>query len=531
MEPRIYFVCSHAEPAIHFGAFNEPLKEKFTVLNYSTEPAIEIFNKNVKVIEFNPLGLDLQNEGVQIQLAQEIAKTCSKAQIVITDVGDLFSVHIGQAFAHLETRPKFLCYYENPDDYVPGGYSQTAAEVIKLSDGVLFANVNLIGKQLRQDEHRVIDLGSTPCFGIGYSPTLESCQENWRDNLMCSLGGVLEKINKISKEILVVGGAGFIGSHVNKMLNRAGYRTIILDNLSRGYREAVQQGTFIEGDLADTALLDKIFTFNSIRAVIHLAALMDVGESVKEPAKYYLNNVSHTLNLLHAMVRHGVKTFIFSSTSAIFGNPLTHQFINEEHPCNPISPYGETKLMVEKMLRDFDTAYGLKYCCLRYFNAAGGDSEGKIKNLQMKPSNLIPRILLSLKDSDNSVTIYGNDYSTFDGTCIRDYIHVEDLGKAHILAMEQLFTGSSSKHYNLGSGTGYSVKQVINEVESVLGIKVKIIEGEKRPGDPAYLLADSSKAIRELNWNVHYSLKEMILHACNAYQISSKELEGNGVAN
>jgi UDP-glucose 4-epimerase len=317
-------------------------------------------------------------------------------------------------------------------------------------------------------------------------------------------------------EILVVGGAGFIGSHVNKMLHRAGYNTIVLDNLSRGHREVVHDGIFIEGDLADTALLDHIFAIHSIDAVMHFAAFIDVGESVKNPAKYYLNNVSHTLNLLNAMLRHEVKTFIFSSTAAIFGQPLS-PLINEEHPCNPINPYGETKWIIEKMLRDFETAYGFKFCCLRYFNAAGGDPEGEIKNFQMQTSNLIPRILLSLKKPDGTITIYGTDYSTRDGTCIRDYIHLEDLGTAHILVMEQLLAGSSSKFYNLGNGHGFSVREVIHTVESVLGRKVKIVEGERRQGDPACLLADPSKAIRELNWHVHYSLNDMIEHAWKAY--------------
>ena len=328
----------------------------------------------------------------------------------------------------------------------------------------------------------------------------------------------------MAKFILIVGGAGFIGSHVNKMLHRAGYETIVLDNLSCGHREAVRYGIFIEGDLADTALLNHIFESYSIEAVMHFAAFIDVGESVINPAKYYLNNVVHTLNLLTAMQRYEVKNFIFSSTAAIFGYPL-EPLIKEDHPCKPINPYGETKWIIEKMVRDFEAAYGLKFCCLRYFNAAGGDPEVEIKNHQIQTSNLIPRILLSLKKSDSIVTIYGNDYSTPDGTCIRDYIHIEDLGTAHILAMEQLLVGSSSKCYNLGNGQGFSVKEVIHAVESVLSRKVQVVEGERRLGDPPILLADPTKATHELNWHPRYSLEEMIEHAWRAYPLSIKPQE------
>jgi UDP-glucose 4-epimerase len=316
--------------------------------------------------------------------------------------------------------------------------------------------------------------------------------------------------------ILVVGGAGFIGSHVNKMLHQAGYQTIVLDNLSRGHRKSVQYGTFIEGDLAHTGILHHIFSHYKIDAVMHFAAFIDVGESVKNPAKYYLNNVTHTLNLLMAMQRYEVKNLIFSSTAAIFGHPL-EPLISEDHPCRPINPYGETKWIVEKMLRDFEAAYGLKFCCLRYFNAAGGDPEGKIKNYQVHTPNLIPRILLSLRRSDSFITINGTDYPTPDGTCIRDYIHIEDLGTAHIKAMEQLLAGAPSNYYNLGNGRGFSIREVIHAIEKVLGHKVQVMEGPRRPGDPACLLANPHKAARELNWHPRYSLEAMIEHAWNAY--------------
>lgn len=316
--------------------------------------------------------------------------------------------------------------------------------------------------------------------------------------------------------VLIVGGAGFIGSHVNKMMNRKGYQTVVLDNLSRGHRSAVRYGTFVEGDLANPAALTHIFKTYPIQAVMHFAAFTDVGESVQDPAKYYLNNVSHTLNLLMSMVKHQVKTLIFSSTAAVYGHPFESR-IKEHHPCKPINPYGESKWMVERILRDFESAYGLKFCSLRYFNAAGGDPEGEIKNFQTQTSNLIPRILLSLKKEKGEVTVYGTDYPTPDGTCIRDYIHIEDLGTAHINAMEGLLTGAPSNVYNLGSGQGFSVREVIRTTEEVLKRKIKVIEGDRRRGDPAILLADSGKALYELNWQPHFSLKEMIEHAWKSY--------------
>lgn len=311
--------------------------------------------------------------------------------------------------------------------------------------------------------------------------------------------------------ILVTGGAGFIGSHVNKMLHQAGYQTVVLDNLSNGHPETVLCGTFIKGDLADTGLLDQLFNRYRIDAVMHFAAFIDVGESVYDPAKYYFNNVVNTLNLLNAMLRNRVKTFIFSSTAALFGYPL-EPTIKENHPCHPINPYGESKWMVEKILRDYGQAYGLKYSCLRYFNAAGGDPEGKIKNYQKKATNLIPLILKSIKNG-NALTIYGTDYPTRDGTCIRDYIHIEDLGKAHIAALEQLFEEYPSTYYNLGNGKGFSVREVIHAAEAILGRKVTVIEGSRRAGDAPILLADSTKAAQELHWQPTYSLEQMIEHA------------------
>lgn len=217
------------------------------------------------------------------------------------------------------------------------------------------------------------------------------------------------------KTVLVVGGAGFIGSEVNKMLHQAGYDTVVLDNLSRGNRKAVTQGLFIQGDMCDTKLLNHIFIDHPVDAVMHFAAFIDVGESIHNPTAYYTNNVTNTLNLLQAMVRHSVKTFIFSSSAAIFGIPQ-HIPVKEDHPTHPINPYGRSKLMVEQILKDFDQAYGLKSSCLRYFNAAGGDPDGEIKNFKTQESNLIPVALRSLKDPNGAITVFGTDYPTTDST-------------------------------------------------------------------------------------------------------------------
>lgn len=320
-----------------------------------------------------------------------------------------------------------------------------------------------------------------------------------------------------SKCVLVVGGAGFIGSHINEMLYRAGYQTIVLDNLSLGRRQAVQHGLFIEGDLADAALLDRVFSQHRIDAVMHFAAFKQVGESMKEPLKYYVNNVSNTLNLLAAMKRHQVKFFIFSSSAAVYGLPQ-EPLITEDHPCSPISPYGQSKLMVENILGDLDRTDQIRYCCLRYFNAAGGDPTGQIKNYEALDSNLIPIVLNSLQ-MGKTVMIFGNDYPTPDGTCIRDYIHIYDLGSAHITAMEKLFGGAPSNQYNLGTGQGYSVQQVISTIEKITGKRVDVQIGPRRLGDPAVLVASAQKAQRELNWEPRYStLETMVEHAWNGMQ-------------
>lgn len=318
------------------------------------------------------------------------------------------------------------------------------------------------------------------------------------------------------KTILVVGGAGFIGSNINKMLNLAGYNTVVFDNLSSGCQNAVTHGAFIKGDMSNCQDLEKVFSTFPIQAVMHFAAHIEVGESVANPAKYYQNNVVNTLNLLNTLLKYSIKTFVFSSSAAIFGTPQ-QKYINEEHPKNPINPYGETKLIVETILKDYDHAYGLKSSCLRYFNAAGGDPEGKIKNFKAREFNLIPIALRSLIDPSASISIFGTDYPTPDGTCIRDYIHVSDLGAAHIAAMERIMSDNHSSTYNLGNGHGFSVTEVLTAIEKVTGKKLNILIGPRRAGDPPFLVADSQKARRELNWVCKYpSLESMIEHAWQA---------------
>lgn len=315
--------------------------------------------------------------------------------------------------------------------------------------------------------------------------------------------------------ILLVGGAGFVGSHVNQMLHRAGYNTLILDDLSRGHAEWVTHGNLIEGSMADVELLNSIFSAHKIAGVMHFAALASVAESLVNPVEYYVTNVSHTIHLLEVMLRHNIDILVFSSSAAIFGVP-TQAKITETDACHPISPYGRSKLMVETILQDHQTAYGLHSCCLRYFNAAGGDPYGKIKYRTRTETNVIPRILNSLI-SNEPIYIYGTDYPTPDGTCVRDYIHLEDIGQAHVTALEKLINGAASSQYNLGNGEGFSVREVIQAAEKVTGRKAHIIESPRRPGDPPILVASSAKAEKELLWKPKYpSLESMITHAWKA---------------
>jgi len=303
--------------------------------------------------------------------------------------------------------------------------------------------------------------------------------------------------------ILVVGGAGYIGSHMVKMLSQAGHHVVTLDNLSTGYRDAVKYGEFIEGDIANSLVLDKVFTATAFDGVMHFASYIEVGESVIDPGKYFRNNFSNTLNLLDAMVRHNVKNFIFSSTAAIFGEP-EYVPIDESHPKNPINPYGKSKLMVEQALDDYEKAHGLQSVCLRYFNAAGADPDGELGERHNPETHLIPLILQAASGRRDAISIFGRDYSTADGSCVRDYIHIVDLCSAHLIALTKLVNGSGSKRYNLGNGNGFSVVEVIEVVKQVTSRSFKVIEAERRPGDPATLVADSTLAKSELNWLPEY---------------------------
>lgn len=319
-------------------------------------------------------------------------------------------------------------------------------------------------------------------------------------------------------QILVVGGAGYIGSHMAKMLVQAGYQVVVLDNLSTGFRELALYGELVVGDLADTGLLESLFKQHDFDAVMHFAASSLVGESVTLPAKYYRNNVSGTLKLLDVMVRHGVKHFIFSSTAATFGEP-EYTPIDESHPQKPINPYGASKLMVERMLQDFYSAYGLNSVSLRYFNACGADPEGELGECHNPETHLIPLVLQAASGRREAITVFGQDYPTQDGTCIRDYIHIQDLCSAHALALEALVSGNKvgALAYNLGNGQGFSVRQVIDVAQQIVaedGCKIKVLVGERRPGDPAVLVADSQLAIKELGWQAVFAdLQTIIRHA------------------
>ena len=328
-------------------------------------------------------------------------------------------------------------------------------------------------------------------------------------------------MDRIKPTILVIGGAGYIGSHVVQALQGAGYEVVVLDNLVYGHRELVErvlQVKLVVGDISDRPLLDELFATHSIAAVMHFAAYAYVGESVTAPAKYYRNNVAGTLTLLEAMVAASVKNFVFSSTCATYGMPEKVP-IPEDHPQNPINPYGSSKLMVEKILADFEGAYGLKSVIFRYFNAAGADPSGELGEDHNPETHLIPLVLLAALGKRESVSIFGTDYPTPDGTCIRDYIHVVDLADAHILGLEQLLRGGDSEIFNLGNGSGFSVRQVIETARQVSGKTIKVIEGDRRPGDPPILVGSSEKARKILGWQPRYpDIKDILIHAWNWHQ-------------
>jgi UDP-glucose 4-epimerase len=306
------------------------------------------------------------------------------------------------------------------------------------------------------------------------------------------------------KKILVIGGAGYIGSHMCKYLAQKGHQPIILDNLSNGHIGATKYGHFIQGSISDKNILKEIFSKYEILSVMHFAALCYVGESVISPAIYYQNNVVNTLNLLNEMIKMNINNFIFSSSCATYGEPIETP-ITELHPQNPINPYGRTKLIIEKILNDYNTAYGLNSISLRYFNASGADSDGEIGEDHKPETHLIPLAIQSAMGQRDLINIYGNDYPTKDGTCIRDYIHVMDIAQAHYLALKKILNDSKSTVYNLGNNRGYSVMEVIETVQEITGVSFPVKIVDRRNGDPAILFGSSEKAKKELNWKLEFS--------------------------
>jgi UDP-glucose-4-epimerase GalE len=309
--------------------------------------------------------------------------------------------------------------------------------------------------------------------------------------------------------ILITGGAGYIGSHVLKALLREGHRPIVYDNLYAGHRQAVNGAVLIQGDLLDADKLRQTLQSYPVQSVMHFAAHSQVGESVQNPLKYFTNNVKGGLQLIEMMEECGIRRIVFSSSAAVYGEPLETP-IPEDHPCLPTNPYGETKWILEKVLDAYHAAGKMDYISLRYFNAAGADPNGELGEDHTPETHLIP-IGLKAALTGSSLPIFGTDYDTSDGTCIRDYIHVSDLAKAHLLALDRLEKGGNSRIYNLGNGNGYSVREVIETICRVTGRKIKAVESPRRPGDPARLVAGSDRIIRELGWAPGYPELETIV--------------------
>lgn len=326
-------------------------------------------------------------------------------------------------------------------------------------------------------------------------------------------------------KILVTGGAGYIGSHVVRALRGSEHEIIVLDNLSKGHRAALQGVRLIEADLNDRGALERIFSGEGIEGVIHLAAESLVGESMEQPAKYYAGNLLNGFNLLEVMRKYGTRYLVFSSTAAVYGEPEECP-IRENHPMRPTNTYGRTKLFFEAMLADYERAYGLKYISLRYFNAAGADPSGEIGEDHNPESHLIPIVLKQPLGAKTPMAIYGSDYLTPDGTCIRDYIHVNDLAAAHLLALKALESGRPSAIYNLGNNQGYSVKEVIETACEVVGEEIEVFEQPRRAGDPAILVADSTKIRTELGWTPQYPKLWTIIET--AWQWHKSHPEGYG---
>lgn len=305
-------------------------------------------------------------------------------------------------------------------------------------------------------------------------------------------------------DVLVVGGAGYIGSHMCKYLWRRGYRPIVVDNLVCGHRAAVRWGPFIEGDFGDPSVLNRVFSEYDIQGVLHFAAFASVPESVAHPMKYYANNVANTLNLLRVMVERGVQPMIFSSSCATYGDVETSPILETQEQ-RPVNPYGRTKWIVEQMLDDFSAAYGLRAVSLRYFNAAGADPDGQLGEDHRPETHLIPIILQTALGKREHLSVYGDDYPTRDGTCVRDYIHVEDLAQAHLLALERLLAGGPGGKYNLGNGDGFTVREVLERSRRITGKAIPARVEGRRPGDVPVLVGSTEKAVRELGWRPEFS--------------------------
>ncbi len=311
-------------------------------------------------------------------------------------------------------------------------------------------------------------------------------------------------------KILVTGGAGYIGSHTVKALRNEGFDVVIFDNFSSGKQQLVLGGTVIRGDLSDLKALKQVFQEHDFQGVMHFASLIQVGESYQDPQKYYLGNLVTSLNLLEAMMTTGVKDIIFSSSAAVYGIPQETP-IPETHPLNPYNPYGQSKYFVEKILEEYARAYGLRYFSLRYFNAAGADPEGELGEMHDPETHLVPNLLLSLLDENKTFQLFGTDFPTPDGTAVRDYVHVTDLAKAHVLAFQGLQTGAESGCFNLGANQGYSVKEVMHKVEQVTGKSLVFSARPKRQGDVPLLLASNLQAKQRLRWNPQLSDLETII--------------------
>ncbi len=323
-------------------------------------------------------------------------------------------------------------------------------------------------------------------------------------------------------KILVVGGAGYIGSHMVKMLRETGYEPVVLDNLSTGHADAVGTAPLFMSDIRSQNTLDCLFESTKFEAVMHFAACSQVGESMSDPGHYYDNNVAGTINLLNVMQKHGVKRFIFSSSAAVYGYPGV-ALINERTATAPINPYGQSKRMVEQVLEDMAKAYGIQYTALRYFNAAGADPEGQLGERHDPETHLIPLVLKVASGQTNAMRIFGRDYDTPDGTCIRDYVHVNDLCRAHELALQRLLGGGDSAVFNLGNGLGFSVQEVIDAAREVTGHPIPCINAPRRPGDPDRLVADSTLARKTLGWRPVYSNLETIIG--HAWQWEMQQLQ------